>query len=470
MSNINASYDDLKRLISRMEQADRDLVSADPCRLRFHLMPPVGWLNDPNGLCRCGDWYHVFYQYSPFNPDAGLKFWGHYRSRDLLHWEQLPVMLYPDQPWDVHGAYSGSALVEDSVLYLYYTGNVKYMGPFDYITNGRSNNTALAVSHDGITISSNELLMENADYPSGLTRHVRDPKVWSQDGMYYMVQGARAVNDQGMALIFASEDKRHWKHINTITTPAPFGYMWECPDLFELDGQWFLLCSVQGVAKQENRFQNVYISGYFPLYGDFRENCTLGDYEELDCGFDFYAPQTFPDGHRRLLFGWMGMPDADYTNPTVQNGWQHCLTVPCELKNKNGKLWRVPAPELEALYSRQVNPAEATVFDLSCHTDGSGKIIIRESATLEWENGLLRLSLTENSGAGRTSRSYQTDAIRELRILADTSSLEVFVNGGAQVLSTRYYPDPAVQGVVLTGSKDITIREMGALQYKKFVL
>ena len=66
------------------------------------------------------------------------------------------------------------------------------------------------------------------------------------------------------------------------------------------------------------------------MYGDFRSEYTLGDYQELDAGFDFYAPQTFeaPDG-RRILLGWMGMPDADYTNPTADwSGWQHGMSVP----------------------------------------------------------------------------------------------------------------------------------------------
>src|SRR5699024_12606036 len=85
--------------------------------------------------------------------------------------------------------------------------------------------------------------------------------------------------------------------------------MWECPDLFELDGQWFLVCSPQGVTRQGNKYQNVYSCGYFPLYGDFRGDYTLGDFRELDCGFDFYAPQSFADGGRRLQFGWMGMPE-----------------------------------------------------------------------------------------------------------------------------------------------------------------
>ena len=141
----NALQRDLITLVRRIEREDGLRAAADPWRQRFHLMPPVGWLNDPNGLCRCGEWYHVFYQYGPFDATGGVKMWGHYRSRDLLHWEQLPPILYPDQPWDIHGVYSGSALVEDGTMYLYYTGNVKHAGNYDYITAGRGHNTALAV-------------------------------------------------------------------------------------------------------------------------------------------------------------------------------------------------------------------------------------------------------------------------------------------------------------------------------------
>ena len=143
---MNALQRDLKRLIPMVE-AGAAISPAE--RPAYHMTPYVGWLNDPNGLCQIGDEYHVFYQYGPFDPTGGVKHWGHVRSRDLFHWERLPVMLYPDEPFDCHGVYSGSALVEDGMLYLYYTGNVKHPGNFDYIKEGRGHNVCLAVSKDG---------------------------------------------------------------------------------------------------------------------------------------------------------------------------------------------------------------------------------------------------------------------------------------------------------------------------------
>ena len=134
---------------------------------------------------------------------------------------------------------------------------------------------------------------------------------------------------------------KDWKLDRVITTPEAFGYMWECPDYFELDGQKFLSVSPQGLKREEYRFQNIYQSGYFPVKED--ESVDTEDFREWDMGFDFYAPQTFVDDKgRRILIGWMGMPDADYRNPTAELGWQHCLTVPREVELRDGKLYQRP--------------------------------------------------------------------------------------------------------------------------------
>ena len=448
---MNALQRDLKRLVPMVEAAGAARAAADPHRQKLHVQPPVGWLNDPNGLCQIGDEYHVFYQYGPFDPTGGVKHWGHVRSRDLFHWERLPVMLYPDEPFDCHGVYSGSALVADGMLYLYYTGNVKHPGEYDYIKQGRGHNVCLATSRDAIHLDNKRCLMYNQDYPAGLTCHVRDPKVFALDGRYYMVLGARTLDDHGEVLVFESADKLHWNHINTITTPKAFGYMWECPDLFELDGQWFLCCSPQGVPHEKKRFQNTYSCGFFPLSGDFRSACTLGTFTELDCGFDFYAPQSFLDGARRIQLGWMGMPDAPYGNPaTVACGWQHCLTVPCELTQRGGRLRRYPVKELEQLREKPVSPENAYIFDMELRIFCPGRLVIRGAAVVEWSDDEVILSLGAVSGAGRTVRYARTQA-QTMRILADASSLEIFINHGETVLTTRYYPDPAARGVVLDG-------------------
>ena len=166
----NALQRDLARLVARIEREDGPRAAADPYRQRFHLMPPVGWLNDPNGLCQFQGIYHAFFQYSPFNAEGGVKMWGHYTSKDMIKWEYQGTALYPDQPFDCHGVYSGSAFIEDGKMYLYYTGNVKLEdGEYDYIRIGREGNTVLVITEDGKTFGKKKELMRNSDYPDDLT-------------------------------------------------------------------------------------------------------------------------------------------------------------------------------------------------------------------------------------------------------------------------------------------------------------
>ena len=464
---MNVLRNSLQALAAAAEAA---ALPPDPWRPGFHLTPPTGWLNDPNGLCYFRGEYHVFYQYHPFGPACGLKFWGHCKSRDLLSWERLPVMLCPDLPCDVHGAYSGSALCEEEGLYLYYTGNVKLEGNYDYVHNGREANTVLAYSPDGVRLAWKRLLMRNADYPAGLTCHVRDPKVWKQDGVYYMVQGARTDADTGAVLVFASQDKLHWKHINTLRTPEPFGYMWECPDLFQLDGQWFLMVSPQGVERKGPGYENRYACGYFPLRGDFRGAYSLGPFVPLDYGFDFYAPQTFSDGARRLLIGWMGMPDADYHNPTAARGWQHCLTVPRELYREGERLHMRPVRELEGLReaSRTAAITGGQTLDLpplfEAEIACAGPLALELSGvSLTAGDGLLTLTIQEG-GYGRTVRRAPLKALRSLRVLADTSALEFYANDGEAVLSARWYPDALRRSLTLRGEGQAVVHTLRPME------
>jgi len=454
---MNALQRDLKKLVPLVESLGKETVAADPHRQRFHLQPPVGWLNDPNGLCVYGGQYHAFFQYGPFDVNGGVKHWGHAVSTDLLHWEQLPVMLYPDEPFDCHGAYSGSALVEDGTMYLYYTGNVKHPGNFDYIKEGRGHNVCLAVSKDGVTLDSKQCLLTNRDYPAGLTCHVRDPKVFAYEGRYYMVLGARTLEDKGEVLVLESTDKLRWTHINTLTTPEPFGYMWECPDLFCLDGQWYLAVSPQGI-----QCQNVYGCGWFAIHGDWRGDCTLSEFHELDAGFDYYAPQSFVDGNgRRIQIGWMGMPDEPtYGNaPTVACGWQHCMTAPRELTaGAGGVVLQQPVREIEHHYASvrmgegSLEVAGDTCFDVVVGgVDGAFTAIVDGELKLAFvpAGGELparfEMRFTDegraSAGCGRTVRWEPVDEVRNVRIVGDVSSVEVFVNDGALVFSTRIYPE-----------------------------
>lgn len=144
-------------------------------RTMFHIMPPKGWLNDPNGLCYYKNMYHVFFQYSPDNANGGDKYWGHYTSDNLVEFKFAGISVSPDTEYDKNGAYSGSAFIKDDELYVYYTGNVKTSGEHDIdrAYSGRTANTILIKSKDGMNFGNKKLLMNNDDYPNEYTCHVK---------------------------------------------------------------------------------------------------------------------------------------------------------------------------------------------------------------------------------------------------------------------------------------------------------
>ncbi len=463
---MNALYNAWKKLLREELKRKEDSSGEDMWRPMLHVAPPVGWLNDPNGLCQYKGVYHAFYQMSPFHPEGGLKFWGHCTSKDLLHWKFEGISLCPDQPYDCHGVYSGSAIVEDDTMYVFYTGNVKQQGNYDYVNEGRQSGTVLAVSTDGIHFGSKELLMTNADYPEDVTKHVRDPKVWKQDNIYYMLQGARTKENKGVVLVFSSEDKRNWTYTGRLQSRQPFGYMWECPDLCEVDGNKVLFISPQGLEPDGFRYANKYQSGTCFLKGDFRTNAEIGEFRELDGGFDFYAPQTFSaDDGRRILIGWMGMADVQdqYTNKTIADGWQNVLTLPRELSVRDGILCQNPVRELYAWWNREIcftggyHADIASCCELDIHSDGGDvKVILADGLELCYEEDkkLFRMEFLNTSlGAGRTFRGRKIPYLKDMRIVVDISCVEVFLNGGADVLSTRFYPEKDQYTANVKGSK-----------------
>ena len=474
---MNSLTKHLKKSIEIIENNKNNLHS-DLWRLNFHLMPPIGWLNDPNGLCYFKGEYHIFFQYSPFNVNGELKFWGHYKSKDLINWEYLGVPLLPDQPFDCHGTYSGSALIEDEKMYLYYTGNVKYSGEnYDYINNGRGSNTILAIS-DGNNIISKKCLLTNEDYPKNFTCHIRDPKVWKENDNYYMVLGGRTKEDKGVILLYKSLDKINWNFLNIIENKNKFGYMWECPDLFNLDNKTILMISPQGVEEQGYKYQNIYQSGYYILNGDYKtNNYSLNVFTEIDRGFDFYAPQTFLDNkNRRILIGWFGLPDIEnfYTNKTIEKGWQHALTIPRVLKIISNKIYQQPIEELKSLRKEQLNIENNKIYNIDCCFEllienilNDITIKLENDVIIQFKENLFTLKFdSDKLGCGRTSRSVEINNCNKLQIFVDYSSIEIFINDGEEVFSTRFYPNEKNIILEINGNGNNTLYPLNSFSIK----
>lgn len=436
----------------------RELAAKDKDRLNYHIMPTSGWVNDPNGLCQFKGVYHIYYQYSPFDVNGKLKLWGHITTEDFIKYQEHEPVLYPDFRYDQNGVYSGSAVVRNGKINYFYTGNVKHLdGDYDYIMTGREQNLIACSSEDGFNFSEKELIMTNTDFPSKLSLHVRDPKVYHKNGIDYMVIGARDDNSTGCILVLKGKDLKNWECHTVIYSDEKFGYMWECPDLFDLNGETVLVTCPQGVPEEGYIYKNVHQNGYFLVNGDLEsKDVNLSEFRLLDYGFDFYAPQSFEDeSGRRILVGWMGIPDADYTNRTTENGWQHALTMPRELILKDGIIYQRPVEEIKALRGNNRTFAadefkdlevENLSFELCAEFEKCNgfKLNLRNDISLSFDKskGLIELNMGE-SGCGRDARYAYCDEIRNIDVYSDTSAFEIFINDGEIVFTTRAYTDGA---------------------------
>lgn len=456
------------------ENKYKDLVDLDPWRLNYHLMPRVGWLNDPNGLCQFKEIYHIFYQYSPEDATGKNKGWGHYSTKDFVHFIREENTLFPDSEIDKDGAYSGSAFVKDQRIHFFYTGNIKFEGNYDYINEGRGHYLNYFYSDDGLKFSQKECLLKNEDYPKEMSCHIRDPKIFEENHHYYMILGARTKDSVGCLLIYISNDLKHWHYHQTITSKDRFGYMWECPDLFEINDQKILITCPQGVEQDGYKYENIYQNGYFIVNGSLEDHISLGEFYELDNGFDFYAPQTFIDDHkRRILIGWMGLPDVPYTNPTIKNHWQHALTLPRELKLIGNRIYQYPIEETKQLRAHQevINMKKNQTYQYNTHVceihvehlDKQFTIHLRKDVEINYKDHLLTLKLQE-SGYGRDIRHVEIDSIKEIDIFSDTSSLEIFINKGERVMTTRVYDHKDDTQIKISCDCDMKIYDLKAYQ------
>jgi beta-fructofuranosidase len=472
-------------LIDKAEQALR--VKGEQLNRRwypeYHLAARAGWMNDPNGLVWFEGWYHAFYQHHPYSTQWGPMHWGHARSRDLLHWEHLPVALAPEGPEDKDGCFSGSAVVNGNELALVYTGHKFHGCPAS--DDNLYQVQCLATSEDGIHFNRQGQVL---DTPAGL-HHFRDPKVWKEGESWYMVVGART-EDTGMVRLYRSEDLRHW-HDEGVLAVAPqgMGFMWECPDFFTLRGKQVLMFSPQGMQAEgysnRNLFQSGSIVGHWQPGENFVQEVA---FQELDHGHDFYAPQSFlaPDG-RRIVIGWLAMWESPM--PEQRDGWAGMLSLPRELTlTAENRLQMRPVKEVEAMrqdfssWSAQTLDNQALCVMDHCETtevilewDRVGSdaeqygIALEEGMRLYVDNQAQRLILERHYPqfglCGQRSVPLPQTAALSLRVFFDKSSVEVFVNDGEACLSSRIYPDQRKLHIFAWSGKAV-LNESGAWYLK----
>ena len=461
----------------------KEIVEKDFWRQKYHIQGIVGLINDPNGFSQFNGKYHMFYQWNPLGTNHKNKTWAHSVSDDLLHWKRLKTALRPDTWYSKDGAYSGSAIVDDDKLYLFYTGNVKDSD------GNRESYQCLAVSSDGENFERWEPSIVNQ--PDGYTRHIRDPKIWKKDGKFYAVIGIQSEDLEGKAVLYSSENIKDWKFEGEIAGAnhgkiKDFGFMWECPDYFQLKDEKtgeikdLLVFSPQGLEPEGDLYNNKYQTGY--LFGklDYEkpEFEILSDFVEIDRGHDFYAPQSMEDDKgRRLIVGWMGIPEEE-DFPTVKNEWLHCLTLPRELKVIDGKLYQVPIKEMESIRGEKIEFSGKVAGEVKIGTGATYELKVKfkdfnsdfglklrtgknSETILKFDYNDKKFVLDRTKGEQpdkRLRKVYLGDILElELTVFVDNSSVEVFINGGAEVFSSRIFPEKDADGISVFADKDVNV-------------
>ena len=452
-------------------------------RPAFHLSSRAGWMNDPNGFSFYQGQYHMFYQYHPFDSHWGPMHWGHAVSKDMLHWEYLPVAMAPDEFYDRDGCFSGSAIeLPDGRHLLMYTGVL--------LERQRGGGTSevqtqcIAVG-DGVDYEKYEQnpVLDEKDLPEGCSRFdFRDPKICQKkDGTYYCLVGNRPADGSGHILMYTSKDCFHWSFQSVLASNNNrFGKMWECPDFFQLDGKWVLLTSPQDMLPQGFEYHNG--NGTLCLIGDFDEDA--GKFIEqhnqsIDYGIDFYAPQTveMPDG-RRIMIGWMQNWDTCSLR-APEEPWFGQMSIPRELSVKNGRLYQSPIRELEDKRRNKIEYKDVSVSDAVGLEGIRGRIadieltirpgdeqnMYRKFVIYFAQNAMYQTSLSfrphesilkvdrKFSGSRRAIIHQRRCLVNsdngtiKLRLILDRYSVEVFVNDGEQVMSCTMYTDQEADGI-----------------------
>ncbi len=477
------------------EKAKNDMKDGRPV---FHLTPLTGWMNDPNGFSFYKGQYHLFYQYYPFNTFWGTMHWGHAVSEDLLHWTYLPAALAPDHNYDAHGCFSGTAIAYDDKHLLMYTGVSK-----SHTHSDKEVQMQCIAIGDGVnyTKHSENPVLDTSSLPPGMSPYdFRDPKIWrSKEGDYFCVVSAKNEHQLGSLLLYRSPDCYTWRYEGILAeNDGSLGMMWECPDLFELDGKSILLLSPMEMMPDGSEYGNG--GGTVACIGRIDKDAVRFVREHvhtIDYGLDFYAPQTVlaSDG-RRIMVAWMQNWETYKAVYPKKNKWLGQMTLPRELTLKNGRLYQQPIRELARYRSEKVdykNVRLSGMQQLEGISGRSAELHVRlrtipekwlhcfricfaaggknfSSLTFRPQESLLTL---DRSRSGiRAASMHQKDlkidswnGVLDLQIILDHYSAEIFVNGGEYVLSCLVQTELSADEIVFEALGDAC---MDITKYKLF--
>jgi Beta-fructosidases (levanase/invertase) len=469
-------------------------AQAERFRPQFHFTPERNWMNDPNGLVFYEGEWHLFYQHNPYGDKWGHMSWGHAVSRDLVHWEHLPLALAED---DGIMIFSGSAVVDwKNTSGFGRNGKPPLVAIYTGHREGRQDQR-IAFSNDrGRTwtkVPGPVLDLHMADF--------RDPRVFWHDATSRWVMAVALPNEKKVNF-YTSPDLRQWKYAGEFGPAGATGGQWECPDLFTLPVEgggrkWVLIVNINPGGPVGGSGTQ-YFTGKFDGKR-FVADAGVKDIRWADYGPDFYAAVSWNDvpksDGRRVWIGWMS--NWLYGQDVPTSPWRSAMTVPRELmlrRTPDGlRLVQKPVTELKKL--RPPSPLRfgggtfaAAARWLAAHNDLSPQLDVEmsfsdvtgkapfsvhlqtapsESTSLAFDPARNRLVL-DRTQSGQTgfhrdfSGRYDaplriSNGDVRIRFLLDASSIEVLAQGGETSITALIFP--------AAGSRGLTLASDGATPY-----
>ena len=484
------------QIISVDIKAQRIDNNKEAHRPQIHFSPKAHWINDPNGMVYSNGTYHLFFQYYPDSTVWGPMHWGHAISKDLIHWKELPIALYPDSLGYI---FSGSAVVDkNNTSGFGKNGQVPQVAIFTHHDpvgekEGRKNfqNQSLAYSLDNgktwIKYAGNPVLQN-----PGII-DFRDPKVmWYEPQKKWVM--TLAVKDR--ITFYSSPDLKNWKKQSEFGSEiGAHGGVWECPDLFTLDDGgkkvWVLIVNLNPGGPNKGSATQYFL-------GDFDGNQFTPhstDVKWLDYGPDEYAGVTWSNtGNRKIFLGWMS--NWLYAKVVPTKTWRSAMTIPRELKLKHecNDIFIVsqPVAELSIIETKQ-ETAENTKTNKSLHlTHKTGKINLPCRLNLSFQESkdfslIISNELNEQIVIGYDQKQNQffidrtksgkTDFQKDfaaksvaprltpnpkmnISLVIDVSSVELFADDGLTVMTGIFFPNKPYNQFHLTSADNLTIKKM----------
>lgn len=430
-------------------------------RLKYHLMPPVGWMNDPNGLIYHKGKYHLYYQFNPYDTHTGKMCWGHAVSEDLISYTGCGAALMHDG--ENERVFSGGAIETDGGITVYYTLHIED-------GEDKEEEVFKAESCYGTEFTNGVKVFDNNDLPENISRtDFRDPcPVKIGDTYYVFVGGKDIVHNRGVIVVLGGKSQGKLEYKFYLGPFYELGDMGECPSYFKVNGKDVIIASGCHVHDRGNDFKNTNASVFIVGSLDFEKGAMNVDFiKEIDKGDTFYAPQFIRGIDKPVMIGWFEMWDKPYPTKDLGHGWVGAFTIPRELTYIDGDIFQNPVGSLNAYLYEPADGEVPKCSDISFEFFGEGTVTVAgdNGKVVIGNDGSVYLDTRQaNNSFGSIRRTNGNYSRCKIRLLLDVSGIEVFVDGGREAISSRIYIDGDYRILTSGGVSGLKIKGIGGKQ------